>query len=193
MMYRNGKSYEVCQNVHITDCVIWNDWGKCLEIGAETRAKEISDIVFENCDVIHVTGSVLDCANVDYATVHHVKYANINIEYDDIIPEMQYQYKDSQVYEVTNPDYSPYFIAVQVLYHMEYSAGNAKRGKNHHIEFDNIHIYGRQMPRLIFEGFDEQHTTSDIKVTNVYVNNEPLSTLPYEVVTNDYCSNIEIE
>ena len=193
MMYRNGKSYEVCQNVHITDCVIWNDWGKCLEIGAETRAKEISDIVFENCDVIHVTGSVLDCANVDYATVHHVKYANINIEYDDMIPEMQYQYKDSQVYEVTNPDYSPYFIAVQVLYHMEYSAGNAKRGKNHHIEFDNIHIYGRQMPRLIFEGFDEQHTTSDIKVTNVYVNSKPLSTLPYEVVTNDYCSNIEIE
>ena len=130
---------------------------------------------------------------MDYATVHHVKYANINIEYDDIIPEMQYQYKDSQVYDFTNTDYSPNVIAVQVEYHMEYSAGNAKRGKNHHIEFDNIHIYGRQMPRLLFKGYDEEHTTSDIKVTNVFVNGVPLGSVPYEVETNDYCSNIEIE
>lgn len=193
MMYRNGKSYEVCRNVRVSDCVIWNDWGKCLEIGAETRAEEIYDITFENCDVIHVAGSVLDCANVDYAHVHHVTYANINIEYDDIIPEMQYQYKDSQIYDYSNVDYAPPAIAVQVIYHAEYSAGNAKRGKNSNIVFDNIHLYGRQVPKLLFEGYDEEHETRDITVSNFYVNGAPLKTVNYEVETNDYCSNITIK
>ena len=59
-MYRNGKAYDVFKNVLVKNCVIWNDWGKCLEIGAETRAEEISDINFENCNIIHVSASVLD-------------------------------------------------------------------------------------------------------------------------------------
>ena len=106
---------------------------------------------------------------------------------------MQYQYKDSQAYDYSNVDYAPPAVAVQVIYHAEYSAGNAKRGKNSNIVFDNIHLYGRQMPRFLFEGYDSEHTTSDIKVTNFFVNDVPLKSVPYEVVTNEYCSNIEIE
>jgi hypothetical protein len=73
-MYRNGKSYDVFQNVLIENCVIWNDWGKCLEIGAETRAKEICNVTFESCSIIHVCGSPLDCMNVDYADVHDIAW-----------------------------------------------------------------------------------------------------------------------
>ena len=76
-MYRNGRSYDIFKNVILKNCVIWNDWGKCLEIGAETRGKEIFNILFEDCDVIHVNGSVLDCCNVDYPEVHDVEYRNI--------------------------------------------------------------------------------------------------------------------
>lgn len=57
----NGKVYDIFKNVIAENCVIWNDWGKCLEIGAETRAEEIADIYFKNCSIIHVTGPVLDC------------------------------------------------------------------------------------------------------------------------------------
>ena len=85
-MYRNGKAYDVFKNVVIKNCTIWNDWGKCLEIGAETRAEEIFNITFENCDIIHVTGTPLDCCNVDYADVHDVVYKDISIEYDEVIP-----------------------------------------------------------------------------------------------------------
>ena len=73
-MYRNGKNYDVFKNVLVEDCVIWNDWGKALEIGAETKAEEIHNITFRNCDLIHLTGPALDCMNVDYADVHDVMY-----------------------------------------------------------------------------------------------------------------------
>lgn len=36
-MYRSGESYGVFRHVRVRNLTIWNDWGKCLEIGAETR------------------------------------------------------------------------------------------------------------------------------------------------------------
>ena len=36
-MYRSGESYDVFRHVRVRNLTIWNDWGKCLEIGAETR------------------------------------------------------------------------------------------------------------------------------------------------------------
>ena len=88
-MYRNGKAYDVFKNVVVENCVIWNDWGKCLEIGAETRAEEICNITFRNCDLIHLTGPALDCMNVDYADVHDIAFSDINIEANETIPEYQ--------------------------------------------------------------------------------------------------------
>ena len=58
--------------MHVSNCVIWNDWGKSLEIGAETRAEEIFDILFDSCHIIHACVNPLDCYNVDYADVHDV-------------------------------------------------------------------------------------------------------------------------
>ena len=123
-MYRNGKSYDVFKNVRVRNCTLWNDWGKCLEIGAETRAEEICDVVFEDCNIIHVHGPVLDCFNVDYADVHDVTYRNINVEYDEVIPQGIYQYKDDEKYEdlVNNYDSAPPLISADVSYHFEYSA-----------------------------------------------------------------------
>ena len=59
-MYRNGKAYDIFTNVRVRNCVIWNDWGKCLEIGAETRAKEIYDIVFEDGELFGLQTSGKD-------------------------------------------------------------------------------------------------------------------------------------
>ena len=63
-----------------------------------TLYKEITNIVFENCSIIHVTGSVLDCYNIDYADVHDVIYSNIDVEYDDIIMEASIQSNDDERY-----------------------------------------------------------------------------------------------
>ncbi len=190
-MYRNGKSYDVFKNVLVKDCVIWNDWGKCLEIGAETRAEEICDVLFTDCDIIHVTGNVLDSCNIDYADVHDITYRNINIEYDEQIPPPLLQRKDSDVYVNTNPDFAPRVISVETDYHHEYSAGGTRRGKTRNIIFENIRLYGRQKPVAHFKGWDEEHKTENIFIKNFYYNGTLSDEL--EIGVGDFAENINFE
>ena len=88
-------------------------------IRAETKEEEMCDVIFEDCDVIHVTSVALDCANVDYADIHDVVYRNCRVELDDIIPQPILQQSDDDTYVPTDPDYMPSSIAVTVTYHFE--------------------------------------------------------------------------
>lgn len=192
-MYRNGKSYDVFQNVRVRNCTIWNDWGKSLEIGAETKAEEICDIIFEDCDIIHVLGAPLDSFNIDYADVHDVAYRNISVEYDDEIPAPVLQAKDSELYCNPDPDFAPHLICVITDYHHEYSVGSTRRGKSHDITFENIRLYGRQMPKLYFKGYDEEHMTKDILIKGLYWNDAPVASLDKEHLIMDvHTANIQI-
>jgi hypothetical protein len=192
-MYRGGKAYDVFKNVLVEDCVIWNDWGKCLEIGAETKAEEIHTITFRNCDIIHVTGKVLDCMNVDYADVHDVTFKNINIELDEEIPKYLIQRKDADVFVNTDPSYKPYTISVTVEYHKEYSAGGARRGRNRDMTFENIRMYGERAPRLRFFGYDGEHRTENILISGLYHNDRRIdSAAETEWEEKEHTSNIRI-
>lgn len=192
-MYRNGKSYDVFKNVSVKNCVIWNDWGKCLEIGAETRAEEICDVVFENCNIIHVNSSVLDCLNVDYADVHDITFKNIQVEYDDIIPASLLQKNDSEIYVNPDIDYSPNLLSSSVVFHHEYSAGGNRRGINRNITFENIYLFGRHKPKMLFEGFDESHKTKDITIKNLYLNGELIRSFnEVELYKNEFTENIKL-
>lgn len=193
-MYRNGKAYDVFKNVHVSGCTIWNDWGKCLEIGAETRAEEITNIVFENCDIIHVTSAVLDCCNVDYADVHDLTYRNITVEYDDEIFCPSIQNSDEEVYVNKYPDYAPSLMYCLVECHHEYSAGGGRRGINRDVTFENIHLWGRQKPTLRFIGYDAEHMSKDITVKNLYHNGVLVKELePWQIVKNEFTRNIKFE
>ena len=193
-MHHNGYVYDSFRNITIRRCVIWNDWGKALEIGAETRAEEMCNITFEDCDVIHVTSVPLDCGNVDYADIHDVTYRNIRVELDDTIPQPVLQQSDEDTYAQTNPDYMPSSIAVTVTYHFEYSAGGARRGKNHDFLFEDIYITGRHTPRFRFLGYDPEHGVSNVTLRNIYLNGEKITDpSQYTLQINEFCSNITIE
>ena len=169
-MYRGGKAYDVFTDVLVRNCTVWNDWGKCLEIGAETRAEEIRDVVFENCNIIHVTGYVLDVCNVDYADVHHDTYRNIDVEYDDVIMCPDIQKNDDALYVNKNTGFFPDLIHVKTEFHHEYSAGGNRRGICRDILFENIRLWGKYPPIAYFKGYDETHKTRNILVKNVYQN-----------------------
>ena len=179
-MYRNGKAYDIFKNVRVRRCTIWNDWGKCLEIGAETRAEEIFDVVFEDCDLIHVSGRPLDCCNVDYADVHDIFYRDIRVEYDDVLPALLIQLKDGEIYQNPNPEYAPNLISVKTAYHPEYSAGGTRRGRSRDIRFENIRLYGKHPPKCDFKGYDASHKTENITIENVYWNDLLLDELSIE-------------
>jgi len=193
-MNHNGVCYDVFKNVLVERCVIWNDWGKCLEIGAETRAEEIFDILFRNCWLVHTSGPVLDCCNVDYADVHDVTYENISVEFEDEIPAGKIQTKDSEVYKNPDPDYRPMLMYAEVLCHPEYSAGGTRRGKNRRLTFKNVRLYGRQAPQICFKGYDKEHQCSDIRISDLYWNGEKVSKLSAEQLQiREFCENIIFE
>lgn len=192
-MNHNGKMYDCFKNITVDNCVIWNDWGKCLEIGAETRAEEICGVHFKNCDIIHVMGPVLDCYNVDYADVHDVVYENINVEYDDVIPQMIGQKNDAHKYEdePSDPENAPLLINASVEYHKEYSAGGKRRGKNRKMTFKNIHLFGRQKIKIGMFGYDSEHKCSDITIDGLFKNGQRISSLDEcEYSCNEFCENV---
>ncbi len=190
-MYRDGKSYDKFKNLYVKDCVIWNDWGKSLEIGAETRAEEMCDITFTDCDIIHVTGPALDICNVDYAHIHDVTFKNIHVEYDDPYLPPFLQKKDGEEYVNPDPEKVPVLIKVHTLFHKEYSAGGQRRGKIDHITFSGIQLFGKYPPLLTFAGYDADHKTKDILIENLFLNGEKLENLPEGALTlGDFTESI---
>lgn len=192
-MYRNGQAYDVFRHVRVRDCVIWNDWGKGLEIGAETRAEEICDIVFEDCDIIHVCGSPLDCCNVDYADVHDVTWRHIRIEMDEVIPPPRYQYLDREPYGEITPGFVPAIVRADVQFHHEYSAGGTRRGKNRDLVFEDIRIAGDIVPVFGFAGYSDEFGCRNIVVRDVYVNGVKMRPEECGLRIGKHCSEIRIE
>jgi hypothetical protein len=174
-MYRNGMSYDRFCDTVIERCTIWNDWGKSLEIGAETKAEEIFDITFRNCDVIHVTGKVLDCMNVDYADVHDVLYENIRIEADEVIPVPRGQKYEDDVYDDSYKDYMPSIFTSSVEFHHEYSEGGQRRGINRHFTLRNVHVTGDKPLIFHLRGYDADHATHHIAIEGLYHNGERIA------------------
>jgi len=194
-MYRNGKAYDVFKNVLVTGCTIWNDWGKCLEIGAETRAEEIYNIVFENCDIIHSSGLALDCCNIDYADVHDLIYRDIYVDHDDEIQGGHIQLSDADRYEYHQPQVNsrPLLMAAMVGYHHEYSAGGTRRGINRDIVFENIHVYGDAPLIATFDGYTKEHQTKDVTIRNIFKNGKKVDPSEIIIRKNEFVENIVVE
>jgi hypothetical protein len=198
LMYHNGGDYSVFKDVLVENCVIWNDWGKCLEIGAETCAEEIYNFHYKNCDIIHVTGTVISCLNVDWADVHDISYENINIEYDDQILIPKIQGNDTEKYDNSSDlNFAPETIGLEIAYSSAYSSiktEKGKRGKIRNFTFNNICLYGRQQPFLFFQGFDKEHLCENITIQNFYHNGKKLDDLSnFKLEVNKFQKNITIK
>ncbi|MBO4528402.1 MAG: right-handed parallel beta-helix repeat-containing protein [Victivallales bacterium] len=192
-MHYKGGNYENFRHVLVRDCVIWNDWGKSLEIGAETRAEEICHVRFENCQIIHAIGVVMDCCNVDYAKVHDIIWSNIDIEFDDIIPPPAIQGSDAETYKPVNRDYQPAVGCAIVLFHPEYSAGGDRRGINENLIFENIRLISNKRPRFYFCGFDAKHPIRNVVIRNFLLNGRKLRKEDYDLQLGEFCENIRAE
>jgi len=69
------------RNIRYLNSVVWNDRAHALMIGPETRATEISDILFRDIDIIHaVSVDVIGIFSSDAAPISNVRYENIRIE-----------------------------------------------------------------------------------------------------------------
>ena len=100
---------------------------------------------------------------------------------------------DLNKYENENPNFAPYAVCVEVMFHHEYSAGGDRRGKNRRLSFENIRLYGRQQPSFVFAGHSKEANVSDITIKDFYYNGKKLCDGEYALWKNEYCENIVIK
>lgn len=68
-------------DISFSDCVLWCDWGRTCEIGAETWGPEMARIRFADCDLIHNSCKALDIQAGGPAHIHDVTFENLRLEY----------------------------------------------------------------------------------------------------------------
>ena len=183
------------ENILVEDCVIWCDWGRALEIGAETRADEICNVTFQNCDVIHVVHGALDVQNVDYARVHDITYHDIRVECDGVQQTPGFQSSDEMSYqENPNSTYLPLLMSASVFFHPEYCVGSPERGENYHITFSDIQVTSDQMPKSRFWGYDQHHQTRDITIERLSFNGNPICDWEEaNIEVGEFASNVQLK
>ena len=176
MLFHNRKAYDVADNIYFKNCVVWNDWGHALEIGIDLCAREIKNCGFEDCDIIHGTGEMLDVMNCDYAEVYNITYKNIRIEYEKIMQKPTIQTKENPTFiEDKNSDFYPTLLNVAVIYYKDVSKSGLYRGKIHDITFENIAVTAAKIPPSIISGYDAEHKVANVIIKDFYLNGEKIT------------------
>lgn len=162
------------RNITVERCVLWCDWGRALEVGAETNAPAYYNITFSDCDVIHGSTIMLDIQHHNRAEIRDVTFENIRAEYTQYQLSEVYQHTDEQEYRSTSPAQQPALLNV-ALYDMGLFSKDSKHGCAHDILFKDIFVLTDAplpMPPSIFTGLDEHHSVRGVRVEGLYFNGE---------------------
>ena len=183
------------ENHLVENCVVWCDWGRALEIGAETCADEYKNIVYRNCDIIHAESVVMDINNGDRANVHDVLYENINVEYSKYCTGGMIQESDDQQYSQRKEPHVPRLIYAGIFKCMW--SQDEEYGKIHDIKYKNINVYmdeGLKLPPIVWDGFSESNGIRDCSVENLIINGKKYSDKnEIDYTENEFCKNITLK
>lgn len=185
------------ENVLVVGCVLWCDWGRALEIGAETVAKEIRNVLFSDCDIIRSTHMAMDIQNSGTAHIHGVRFDDIRVEYARISDEPIYQNTDDMPYNPTAEPHISYLLYAELttFYHNRLVPGQP-HGSNYDIQFSNIHVFaedGLPIPPSLFKGLAQGNKTTDVRIRDLYFNGKRLDTLEEARVTvGPFAEQIEL-
>ena len=143
------------RTLRVTDTTAWNaEWGNAFEIGYETRAAEITDIVFEDCDIIHAeregwsSGGTLTIHNGDRAHVHDITFRDIRVE------DAQEKFLD---FKVLDGRYTQ----------------DEEPGRISDVLVEDVHIVDGELPPSIIQGYEstdwEDTRVDDFTIKNLRV------------------------
>ena len=169
---KGGFQERPVRNVRVHDLVVWCDWGRALEIGAETSAPEIADVRFQDCDIIRTTHIAMDIQCGDRALVRNIRYENIRVEIDDVCPAPRMQgTRDERYMENPHDKYLPNLLVI-VIGQNPYSQ-DAERGNVRDVAYSDVSVTGKRAPRSCFNGLDSQHTVQRVTIDNLRLSGKP--------------------
>lgn len=162
-------------NILIEECVLWNDWGHTLDIGVDTVAPEISNIIFRNCDLIHNTTAAIDIGNLDRAYIHNILFEDLRIEFSqyDLKPVYQSTEEMTFVPQKHTPALIEMFLGCGVW------SNDNLYGKTENVTFKDIIVFSDDSDfnsTISLKGYNEEHNIKNITFQNITHNGKPLST-----------------
>ena len=182
------------ENILVENCVVWCDWGRSLEYGAETNAPEYRNIVMRNCDLIHNSTVLMDIQHNNEAEIHHCLFENINAEYSKYqLPDIYQEDMEKPYTGVPNTE-QPLLMGIFVYDEIAHSKKNL-HGCVHDIIFRNINVYKDEevsMPESKFMGF-EGHRVSNVVIDGLYVNGKKVDSMEEaNIFVNEFTDNINL-
>jgi len=152
------------RDIEVRGCVLWHDWGRALEIGAETVADSIHDILFTDCDIIHYVHYAMDIQNGDRATVTNVRYEDIRVE-EPIMDSAR----------IAERAYDPALLGHLIDLNIRANpySKDSLRGRINHIHFKDISFTGGYFPHTSLTGFSKENMVEDITFQNIILNGKP--------------------
>jgi len=176
--------HNIVENIFVDNCILWNDWGRALEIGLETVIDTIRNIRFSNCFIPHFTFIALDIQNGDRGYVKDVVFENISIE-DPIL--------DSLTLGTTLINKNELAKTIElIVYGFEVFTTDTIRGNIDNIRFDNIR-YNSSNPTFInLSGFDSSHLVQNIFIKDYFINNNKVTDQQL-IRKNGFVKNVVLE
>lgn len=180
-----------CEDILAEGCVLWCDWGRALEVGAETSAPYMKNITFRDCDIIFGTHIMMDVQHGDRATVENVRFENIRAEYRKTAEAPLLQSVRGEVYKNLDESYMPSLfevIAIKTMWAIDEESGVMKN-----IYFKDISVTtedGRipKGPRIC--STDGEARIRDVYFENITQNGILCDMAAFEVNIGDGAENI---
>ncbi|MBR3927822.1 MAG: hypothetical protein IKJ65_02330 [Clostridia bacterium] len=191
-----GWGHKNNENIITENCVVWCDWGRGLEIGAETNADEYRNIVFKNCDVIHGSWLHLDIQHHNDAYIHDVLFDDIRVEYSKYQQPLKFQSRDDETYDQAPVTFDQPQLLGAFFFDMGLFGPGHSGQKIERIVFRNIQVLSDEcvpMPRIGFEGLDEENSVRHVLIENLTRNGAQIKTREEaNLHTNGYAFDIVI-
>ena len=172
------------ENVRAERCVCWCGWGRTLEVGLETWAPVLKNVVFEDCDLIHNNHGAISVHLGGPAPVRDLVFRNLRLEYDKSErPSILQRFRDEKY--TTTANWSGHAITVtnDKMFQQGSLYGDARKdepcGTVDGLTIENIDItVGEGAAKPGFEVRAQPGTEfGRITVRDVRVNGEPINIL----------------
>lgn len=171
---KNHNDNRPVKDVLVEGCVIWNDWGRALEFGAETCAIEIKNVIFKNCDIIRADYVAMDIQHGDCAKISNIKFENIRFEIDDENLWPLIQKNREEKYKNREEKFVPRLIVLETRKNMWKQCDGLGSMKN--VYFKNIEVTGKHLPQSVIYGNSETNSVENVVIRNLKINGKRIKT-----------------
>jgi len=154
------------QNVTVSNCVIWTDWGRSLYFGGCAYAPEIAHVLFRDCDIIRTCFRAMSFdLNTGDGRIHDVRFEDIRVEIDHEAYKPMEQQRRGEKYTGSKGDYCPRLLVIAI---------DGRGGPVQDVRFKNITVTGsgRHFPHSIIRGFDDEHCVGNVTIENLRINGQ---------------------